>query len=307
MARPETQALLDGLVEAVPGERLFLLLSYRPEYQHEWSGKKCYTEMRVDPLRPEGAGELLATLLGDAAALEPLKQRLIEKTDGNPFFLEECVRTLVEVGVLAGEPGAYRLARALETIPVPPTVEAVLAARIDRLLPEEKELLQAAAVIGHAVPLPVLQAIAERPEDLLRRGLASLQAAGFLYETTLFPDPEYSFKHALTHEVAYASLLRERRRALHAEIVAALERLFADRLIEFAEGSLTTPSAARSGRKRSDTPVRPAPKRSRARPIVRPPRSSIRLSSPCRTFPRRARTWSSASICESICAPASPR
>ena len=137
------------------------------------------------------------------------------------------MRTLVETGVLVGEPGAYRLAQALPTIQVPATVQAVLAARIDRLPPEEKRLLQTAAVIGTEVPLPLLQAIAELPEEALHRGLAHLQAAEFLYETRLFPELEYTFKHALTHEVAYGSLLQERRRALHARIVEALEALAA--------------------------------------------------------------------------------
>jgi predicted ATPase len=132
---------------------------------------------------------------------------LIERTEGNPFFLEESVRTLVETPVLVGERGAYRLAQALPPIHVPATVQAVLAARIDRLPPEEKRLLQTAAVIGTEVPFPLLQVIAKLPEDTLHHSLTHLQAAEFLYETRLLPDHEYTFKHALTHEVAYGSLL----------------------------------------------------------------------------------------------------
>jgi tetratricopeptide (TPR) repeat protein len=160
---------------------------------------------------------------------------LIARTEGNPFFLEESVRTLVETGVLVGEPGACRLAQALPTVQVPATVQAVLAARIDRLPPEDKRLLQTAAVIGTEVPSPLLQAIAEVPADGVHRGLAHLQAAEFLYETRLFPEPEYTFKHALTHEVAYGGLLQERRRGLHARIVVALEALAGDRLAEQVE------------------------------------------------------------------------
>jgi predicted ATPase len=160
---------------------------------------------------------------------------LIARTEGNPFFLEESVRTLVETEVLVGEPGGYRLAQALPTIQVPVTVQAVLAARIDRLPSEEKRLLQTAAVVGTEVPLPLLQAIAEVPEDAVQRGLAHLQAAEFLYETRLFPELEYTFKHALTHEVAYGGLLQERRRTLHARIVTALEALYPDRLVEHVE------------------------------------------------------------------------
>jgi class 3 adenylate cyclase/tetratricopeptide (TPR) repeat protein len=231
----ETQVLLDSLVESLPTARLLLLVNYRPDYQHGWGSKTFYTQLRLDPLPPAGAAEVLQALLGDDHSLTPLKPLLIARTEGNPFFLEESVRTLVETGVLVGEPGVYQLAQALPTIHVPATVQAVLAARMDRLPAEEKRLLQTAAVIGTEVPLPLLQAIAELPEAALHRSLAHLQTAEFLYETRLFPDHEYTFKHALTHEVAYGSLLQERRRVLHARIVEALEVLAGDRLVEHVE------------------------------------------------------------------------
>jgi class 3 adenylate cyclase/tetratricopeptide (TPR) repeat protein len=231
----ETQALLNSLVESLPPARLLLLVNYRPEYQHGWGGKTSYTQLRLDPLPPVSADEFLHALLGDDASLKPLTDLLIARTEGNPFFLEESVHTLVETGVMVGERGGYRLGQALPTIQVPATVQAVLAARIDRLPPEEKRLLQTAAVIGTEVPFPQLQAIAEPPEAALRRGLTHLQAAEFLYETSLFPELEYTFKHALTHEVAYGSLLHERRRALHAHIVDASEWLYTNRLTEQVE------------------------------------------------------------------------
>ena len=231
----ETQALLDSLVESLPTARLLLLVNYRPEYQHGWGGKTYYTQVRLDPLPPQSAEVLLQAMLGDDAGLQPLTQHLIAQTQGNPFFLEESVRTLVETQMLVGERGAYRLAQALPTIQVPATVQAVLAARIDRLPPEEKRLLQTAAVLGMEVPGAVLQAIGEMPEEALRLGLTHLQAAEFVYETRLFPELEYTFKHALTHEVAYGSLLHERRRVLHARIVEALEALYTERLAEQVE------------------------------------------------------------------------
>jgi class 3 adenylate cyclase/tetratricopeptide (TPR) repeat protein len=231
----ETQTLLDNLVESLPTARLLLLVNYRPEYQHGWGSKTYYTQLRLDPLPPVSADELLLGMLGDDPSLVSLKRLLIARTEGNPFFLEESVRTLVETGVLVGEPGSYRLAKPLDSLQVPATVQAVLAARIDRLPSEEKRLLQTAAVIGTDVFLPLLQAIAELPEAALHRGLAHLQAAEFLYETRLFPDHEYTFKHALTHEVAYGSLLQERRRAFHASIVEALEALAGERVAEQVE------------------------------------------------------------------------
>jgi class 3 adenylate cyclase/tetratricopeptide (TPR) repeat protein len=231
----ETQALLDSLVESLPTARLLLLVNYRPEYQHGWGSKTYYTQLRLDPLPPTSSDEFLQALLGDDPGLASLKQLLIARTVGNPFFLEESVRTLVETGVLVGEPGAYCLTRPLDGLQVPGTVQAVLAARIDRLPSEEKRLLQTAAVIGTDVPLALLQAIADMPEAVLQRGIAHLQAAEFLYETRLFPEPDYTFKHALTHEVAYGSLLLERRRVLHARIVEALEALAPDRMAEQVE------------------------------------------------------------------------
>jgi class 3 adenylate cyclase/tetratricopeptide (TPR) repeat protein len=231
----ETQAFLDGLVESLPAARILLLVNYRPEYEHGWGHKTYYAQLRLDPLPPASAEALLQSLLGDDAGLAPLTQRLIERTQGNPFFLEESVRTLVETQVLVGDQGAYRLARALPNIQVPATVQAVLAARIDRLPPEEKQLLQTAAVIGTEVPLALLQAVAEAREEPLRLGLTHLQAAEFLYETRLFPEIAYTFKHALTQQVAYETLLQERRRVLHARIVATLAACAGDRIAEHVE------------------------------------------------------------------------
>ena len=231
----ETQAFLDGLVESLPAVRLLLLVNYRPEYQHGWGQKTYYTQLRLDPLPPVSIEAMLQSLLGNDPGLGPVKQRLIERTQGNPFFLEESVRTLVETQVLVGAQGAYRLAKTLSSIQVPATVQAVLAARIDRLPPEEKQFLQTAAVIGTEVPLALLQAIVEVPEAPLRLGLTHLQASELLYEARLFPEIEYTFKHALTQQVAYETLLQERRRALHVRIVEALEALAGERVAEQVE------------------------------------------------------------------------
>jgi len=231
----ETQTVLDMLIDSLPTARVLLLVNYRPEYQHGWGSKTYYTQLRLDPLPEASADSLLQALLGDDAGLMPLTRLLIARTQGNPFFLEESVRTLVETGVLVGERGVYHLAQPLDTLQVPATVQALLAARIDRLPPEDKRLLQTAAVMGTEVPWPLLQAIADTADEALYRSLAQLQAAEFLYETSLFPERAYTFKHALTHEVAYGSLLQERRRTLHARIVEALEGLAGDRLDDQVE------------------------------------------------------------------------
>jgi class 3 adenylate cyclase len=164
----ETQALLDSLIESLPMARLLFLVNYRPEYQHAWGRKTYYLQLRIDPLPPESAEALLAALLGEDRTLELLKRVLIERTEGNPFFLEESVQTLVETKVLAGERGAYRMAKAPDAWQIPATAQAILAARINRLEPEDKRLLQAASVVGKDVPFTLLQAIADVPEDSLR-------------------------------------------------------------------------------------------------------------------------------------------
>jgi tetratricopeptide (TPR) repeat protein len=229
----ETQTLLDGLVESLPTARLLLLVNYRPEYQHGWGRKTYYSQLRLDALPPTSASELLSDLLGDASGLEPVKRLLVKR--GNPFFIEESIRTLVETGALAGARGAYRPTRAIQAIEVPATVQVILAARIDRLPADDKQLLQTASVIGKDVPFVLLHAVTELTESAVHTGLAHLQEAEFLYETRLFPNPEYTFKHALTHEVTYGTLLQERRRALHARIVGAIERFYPDRLTEHVE------------------------------------------------------------------------
>jgi len=238
----ETQALLDRLVERLPTTRLLLLVSYRPEYQHSWGSTTSYTHVRLDPLPPASMEALVHLLLGDDPSLTPLTQLLVTRTAGNPFFLEESARTLVETGILEGTPAAYRLAQPLQGMPVPATVQAVLAARIDRLPPEEKYLLQTAAVIGTDVPFTLLRAIADMPEEGLHRSLAHLQTTEFLYATRLFPEPDYTFTHALTHEVAYSGLLQERRRGLHARLVEVLEALTGARVAEGAAGAQGLPA-----------------------------------------------------------------
>jgi class 3 adenylate cyclase/tetratricopeptide (TPR) repeat protein len=231
----ESQAFLDGLVDALEGSRLLLLVNYRPEYQHGWAGRSYYHHFRIDGLPPETADELMDALLGVDPSLWPLKRLLAERTDGNPFFIEETIRTFRETNAVVGNRGGHRLAQAVDALRVPATVQAVLAARIDRLPDDLKRLLQCAAVIGTDVPFPLLREVSDVPAAELRGALARLQSAEFLDETQLFPDIQYTFRHALTHDVAYGSVVQERRKALHARIAEAIERLHPGRLAEQVE------------------------------------------------------------------------
>jgi tetratricopeptide (TPR) repeat protein len=231
----ETQILLDGLVDSLPLARLLLLVNYRPEYEHGWGSKTYYGQIRIDPLLPDTAQEMLRTLLGSDGTLQPILQLLIPWTQGNPFFLEESVRALIETKVLVGARGASRLAKPISDVRVPATVQAVLAARIDRLPEEARRILQCASVVGKNVPLGILFGVADVSEPRVRQSLIHLQATEFLHTVRAFPDPEYAFTHQLTHEVAYSGLLHERRRTLHIKVMETVEQLYPGRLMEQIE------------------------------------------------------------------------
>jgi class 3 adenylate cyclase/tetratricopeptide (TPR) repeat protein len=228
----ETEGVLHRLVDDLSAATILLLVTYRPEYGHQGDAGAHHTQLKIDPLSRESSHALFHSLLGSDETVRPLRDTLIDRTEGNPFFMEETVRTLVDTGALVGERGAYRLVRPLASSQVPPTVQTIIAARIDRRPPIEKYLLQTAAVVGKDVPLDLLAQVADLPADDLHQALDNLRRAEFLYERSLFPEIELTFTHALIHEVAYWSLLRERRKSLHARIVEGMERLNTGRRAE---------------------------------------------------------------------------
>ena len=230
-----TLGLLNELVIGARDARLLLIVSYRPEYRDQWSGRPGYHQLRLEPLPTESVSELLHILLGSHPSLVPLKNFILGRAGGNPFFVEEIVRALVDTKALEGARGEYVLIKPFSEIDVPPTVQAVLAARIDALPTAEKRLLQDAAVIGHDVPFALLHAICGIEENETRGMLGNLQASEFLYNTQLFPDLQFTFKHSLTHDVAYAGLRHERRREMHERVVQKMEMLYADRIDEQVE------------------------------------------------------------------------
>ena len=220
---PTSEEWLASLVEQLGDMPVLLLVTYRPGYQPPWLRHSAATQMALPRLSPHDSLVVLQSVPQAVQLPASLQQAIVAKAAGNPFFVEELTWAAVAHSNHAGP------------LPLPDTIEAVLAARLDSLPPEAKRLVQIAAVIGPEVPVPLLQTIAELSEEALQRGLAHLQATEFLYETRLFPDPVYTFKHALTHEVAYGSLLQERRRVLHACIVETLEALAGDQVAEQVE------------------------------------------------------------------------
>ncbi len=231
---PGSDGFLAQMVEVVQATRTLVVVNFRPEYRADWMQRSYYQQLALAPLGPDDIKALASELLGAHPSVAELPAVIASRTLGNPFFTEEVVQTLAESGQLSGRRGAYQLKSALRGIQVPATVQAILAARIDRLPELQKRVLQTSAVIGKEFPESLLRAVIELPDDDLRAAISGLQAAEFLYERSLYPEHEYAFKHPLTHEVAYASQLAERRRPLHAAVARAIEARDPDRVRENA-------------------------------------------------------------------------
>jgi class 3 adenylate cyclase len=225
----QTQALLDLLAGSIANSRVLLLVNYRPEYRHDWTNKSCYSQLRLPPLGETDGAVMLATLLGESVELNPLKRLIAERTDGNPFFIEEIVQALFDEGALVRN-GVVKVTRSLSQLRLPPTVQGILASRIDRQPGEHKQLLQTLAVIGRESSLGLMRQVDSHQDTQLEQMLADLQSGEFLYARPAATSIEYVFKHALTQEVAYNSLLIERRKQLHESVGLAVESIFADQL-----------------------------------------------------------------------------
>jgi class 3 adenylate cyclase/tetratricopeptide (TPR) repeat protein len=231
---PGSELFLEQWVDAIAGSPSFLLLNFRPEYHAAWMKKSYYRQLPLAPLGPEAIRKLLDDLLGGDPSTHGLTEAIHARTGGNPFFTEEVVQTLIESGNLQGARGRYRLVTPVDRLAVPASVQAVLAARIDRLAEREKRVLQAASVIGKEFAEPILVAAAELPEGEIRTALATLETNEFVYQQALYPVAEYAFKHPLTQEVALGSQLQERRRRTHATVARAIEAAYVEKLDEHA-------------------------------------------------------------------------
>jgi hypothetical protein len=229
-----TSVFLENLVDATGASRTLMLVNFRPEFRAEWTGRSYYQQITLAPLDASAFREMFAEVLGDDPTVRGLPERIHDRSAGNPFFAEEIVQELIESGALAGARGQYRLTASLDTLAVPATVQAVLAARIDRLPEQHKRVLQTAAVIGRDFSRALLARVAELPDADLDASLRGLVQAEFLIETALYPEAEYTFKHPLTQEVALGSQLRERRARVHAAVAEALTELHAGNLDEHA-------------------------------------------------------------------------
>lgn len=231
----ESRGVIERLIEGIDRQRILMILTARPGFRHDWAGRSSVHALRLHPLGIEDAEALVRALVGEHPSVSTLRRLLVERTDGTPLLIEETVLALEEAGRIAGRTGAYVAPQAIVDIETHSSVEPVIAARIERLAPRERAILETAAVIGRNAPRALLRALSGLDEAALDAGLAALERAEFLFEMLTFPEPEYTFRHALIHDVAYASLMGDERRRLHAEAMAAIERLYPESLAEHVE------------------------------------------------------------------------
>jgi DNA-binding NtrC family response regulator/tetratricopeptide (TPR) repeat protein len=230
-----TEEYLALMVGSLAATRILLILTARPGYSPPFGDRTYYTRLPLIALSEADSLEMARGLLGAPELPDELQRFIAGRAEGNPFFVEELIRSLVEMGAVRRHDDRLMLARRLDDIALPDTIQDVILARIDRLDKTARQTLQIASALGKDVPLGLLRAVAGLAEEPLQHALAQLRAAEFLHETRFVPEREYTFKHALTHDVAYAGLAPERRRTLHAGIVAAIEALYHDRLDDHVE------------------------------------------------------------------------
>jgi predicted ATPase len=231
----DSKGILERLIDGVATQPVLLLTTFRPEFEHDWGTKSNYNQVRLEPLRREEAESVVGAMLGDDGGVRELVRLIAERTDGVPLFIEETVQSLVQSGALQGLPGAYSVYGEVSSLRVPPTVQSVIAARIDRLAADERWLLQNAAVVGRDVSLSILASIASLDEGAANEGILKLQSAGFLYESQLYPVQIFTFKHALVQKVAYESLLNADRQLLHSRLIDAVETLLPHLIDDYVE------------------------------------------------------------------------
>jgi len=229
-----SEEFLDYLIEWIANTPIMLILLYRTEYHHKWGSKTYYRKIGLDHLRKDSSIELVNAMLEGGEVAPELRDLILARAAGNPLFMEELTQTLIENGTIKKEANQYVLSRNISDVQVPETVQGIIAARMDRLEDNLKRTMQVASVIGRDFAFSILQTISGMREEL-KSYLRNLQGLEFIYEKNLFPELEYIFKHALTQEVAYNSLLVKRRKQIHENIGNAIEEIYTKRLEDFYE------------------------------------------------------------------------
>jgi len=226
---------LKHLLESIPGARILLIFTYRPEFVHTWGAKSYHSQVNLNRLSNRESLIMVSHLLGTEALDKDLEEFILEKTEGIPFFIEELIKSLKDLKIIKREDNRYRIARNIKEVIIPATIQDVIMARVDSLPEEMKSLLQTASVVGREFSHDLIKRVTGFAEQELLSHLSVLKDSELLYERGIYPQSTYIFKHALTQEVAYESLLLKRRKKIHGKIGAAIEELYPERLDEYYE------------------------------------------------------------------------
>ena len=218
-----SEEFVEALADAVVGTTTILIVNFRPGFTAPLMQRSHYRQINMPPLPAAQAALLLQDHFGNDPSLALLSRNIVERAQGNPFFLEELVNALVERGDFEGQKGAYRLKGGIDSIPLPSTVQAVVAARIDRLEENAKKVLEIASVVGREISTSILDAVAGLAPPELSEAAQHLRQAELLYDVPPFEQRLLAFRHPLIQEVAYRSLLHERRRELHSKVAQQLK------------------------------------------------------------------------------------
>ncbi|MDX2451544.1 adenylate/guanylate cyclase domain-containing protein [Desulfosarcina sp.] len=229
-----SEEFISYFIEWIANTQILLLLLYRPEYNHPWGSKSFYKQIGIYPLSDDESKQFIRRLLNDGEISQAIEQFIIGRTSGNPLFMEELLYTLIENRTVVKESGSYRIDETASQHQVPDTIQGIIAGRMDRLEDNIKTTLQMASVIGRSFVYKILRTLPGL-SDALKTDLLRLQSLELIYEKRVFPELEYIFKNVITQEVAYNSLLFNRRKALHRSIGMAMEETYSNRLEEFYE------------------------------------------------------------------------
>jgi class 3 adenylate cyclase/tetratricopeptide (TPR) repeat protein len=229
-----SEEFISYFIDSMANSPILLILLYRPEYTHQWGSKSYYSKIGLDQLTRESSAYLVSAILEGSEVATELRDLILNRSVGNPLFMEEFTHTLLENGSIERKNNQFVLSRKIDDIQVPETIQGIIAARMDRLEENLKRTMQVASVIGRDFAFRILQTITGMREEL-NSHLLNLQGLELIYEKSLFPELEYIFKHALIQEVAYNSLLLKRRKEIHKKIGQAIEQIYPERLEEFYE------------------------------------------------------------------------
>jgi class 3 adenylate cyclase/tetratricopeptide (TPR) repeat protein len=225
-----SEDVVRSILESIPGTGIFLIFTYRPEFVHTWGAKSYHNQLTLHRLSNRESLEIVNHILGTKGIEKALEELILEKAEGVPFFIEEFIKSLRDLKIIERKENTYQLSKDIHQLTIPSTIQDVIMARVDSLPEGAKEVLQTGSVIEREFNYGLISRVAGLPENELLSHLSALKDSELLYERGIYPQSNYIFKHALTREVVYDSILAKRKKKLHEEIGNAIEELYRDNL-----------------------------------------------------------------------------